>query len=139
MPLQKLRQKIRSHTIAESVILPACCQIANIMFAKEYEKEIFKIPKSGNSISQCIQDMSHDSKSQVIANIKETDFSAIQLDESIDITGKPQLPAFSMLVCNGDITEQFLFCKPFPETTNSQDILDAIDIYFTSQNLSWKS
>jgi hypothetical protein len=33
-------QKIKSHTIAEPVILPACCKIVNIMFGEEYEKEI---------------------------------------------------------------------------------------------------
>jgi hypothetical protein len=44
------------------------------MFATEYENKIFKIPKPGNTISQCIQDISHDAKSQMIANIKELIF-----------------------------------------------------------------
>jgi hypothetical protein len=82
--------------------------------------------------------MSLDVESQVIANIKEADFFAIQLDESTDITGKAQLLAASRLVCNGDITEQFLFYKPFPETTTGQDILDVVASYFSSQHLSWK-
>jgi hypothetical protein len=38
------KKKMKSHTIAESVILPACCKILNIMFGEEYEKEILKIP-----------------------------------------------------------------------------------------------
>jgi hypothetical protein len=114
-------------------------QIVNIMLGNEYEKDIFKIPTSGNTISQCIHDMSQYAVSQVIANIKEADFFPIQLDKSTDITGKAKLLAFSMFVCNGDITEQFLFCKPFAETTKGQDILDVVDIYFSSQNLSWKS
>jgi hypothetical protein len=48
---------IKSHTIAESVILPACCKIANIMFGEEYEKEILKIPMSDNTISRRIKVM----------------------------------------------------------------------------------
>jgi hypothetical protein len=36
------QKKIKSHTIAEPVILPACCKIVNIMFGEEYE--ILKIP-----------------------------------------------------------------------------------------------
>lgn len=32
-------KKIKSHTIAESVILPACCKFINIMFGENYEKE----------------------------------------------------------------------------------------------------
>jgi hypothetical protein len=40
--------------------------------------------------------MSQDVESQVIANIKEVDLFAIQLDESTDITGKAQLIVFRM-------------------------------------------
>jgi hypothetical protein len=39
----KKKKKITSHTIAELVILPACCKIVNNMFGEEYEKEILKI------------------------------------------------------------------------------------------------
>jgi hypothetical protein len=67
-------KKKKSHSIAESAILPACCQILSIMFGKEYEKEILKIRMSDNTISPCIQDMSEDVESQVTANIKEADF-----------------------------------------------------------------
>jgi hypothetical protein len=74
----------------------------------------------------------------VIANIKEASFFAIQLDESTDITGKAQLLAFSRYVCNEDIIEKFLFCKPLPETTEGQDNLVAVDSHF-SYDLSRKS
>jgi hypothetical protein len=37
------KKKIKSHIIAESVIYLPCCKIINIMFGKEYEKEILKI------------------------------------------------------------------------------------------------
>jgi hypothetical protein len=37
-------KKMKSHTIAQSVILPACCKIVNIMFRDEYKKDILKIP-----------------------------------------------------------------------------------------------
>ena len=109
-----IAKKMKSHTTAESVILPACCKIVNIMFGEKYEKEIQKIPLLDNTISCCIYDMSQDIESQVIASIKEAKSFAIQLDESTDITGKAQLLAFIRFVCNEDITEQFLFCKSLP-------------------------
>jgi hypothetical protein len=52
--------------------MPKFCQIINIMFGEEYKKEILK-SLSDNNISQCVQDMSLDTESQVIANIKEAD------------------------------------------------------------------
>jgi hypothetical protein len=64
----------KKNTIAQSVILPACCKIVNIMFGKKYEKEILKISMSENTINWHIQGMSQDTESQVIANIKEAEF-----------------------------------------------------------------
>jgi hypothetical protein len=61
------------------------------------------------------------------------------LDKSTDITGKAPLLVFSRFSSNGDITAQFLFCIPLPETAKGQDILDAVHSYFSSHNLSWKS
>jgi hypothetical protein len=61
------------------------------------------------------------------------------LDESTDINGKAQLLAFTWFVCNGDITEQFLFCKLLPETTKGHDILDVVDNYFSYHDFSQKS
>jgi ABC-type iron transport system FetAB ATPase subunit len=52
------------------------------MFGEEYENEVLKIPMSNDTIIQRIQDMSH-GESQVIANIKEADFVAIQLNELV--------------------------------------------------------
>jgi hypothetical protein len=74
----------------------------------------------------------------VIANVKEVYIFAIQLNESTNITGKAELLAFSKFVCNGDITEKFLFFKALPETTKGQNILDVVDSYFSSRDLSWK-
>jgi hypothetical protein len=78
------------------------------------KKEIFQIPTSDNVISRRIQDMSPDAESQVIANIKQAFFLAIQFDKP---TGKAQLLVFSRVICDGDITEQLFFCKPLAETT----------------------
>jgi hypothetical protein len=55
------------------------------------------------------------------------------------MTRKAQLLAFSGTVCSGDITEQFLFWKPLPETTKGQYILDVFDSYFSCHDLPWKS
>jgi hypothetical protein len=45
MPLPKSWQKkMKSQTISEPEIVPACCKIVNIVFGEGYEKEILKIP-----------------------------------------------------------------------------------------------
>jgi hypothetical protein len=100
---------------------------------KRFSKSVCQI-----TLLVSIYKMSQDVESQVLANV-EANFFAIQLDKSTDITGKAQLLAFNRSVCNGDIIEQFLFCKPLPETSKGQDILDVVNSYFNSHDLSWKS
>ena len=45
-------KEMKAHTIAESLILPACQAIVKTMFGDEAEKEIKKIPLSDNTISR---------------------------------------------------------------------------------------
>jgi hypothetical protein len=55
MSLTKLWQKMKSHTIAESVISPACCKIVNIVFGGACNKEVWKIPVPDNVIGRLIK------------------------------------------------------------------------------------
>ena len=49
--------KMKSHTIAKIVILPACQQIVRIVFREDAVSELNKISLSDNIISRRIQDM----------------------------------------------------------------------------------
>jgi hypothetical protein len=44
---------------------------------------------------------------------------------------------FSRFICNGDITEQFSFCRPLPQATKGQDFVD-VDSYLSFYDLLWK-
>ena len=85
---------MKSHTIAETVILPACREIVRIMFGEDAVSEVNKIPLSDNTISRRIQDMSGDIECNHKSKILKHNSFALQVDESTDISGKAQL-----LVC----------------------------------------
>jgi len=108
---------MKSHTTAESTILPACCEIVKIMFGEHFEKEVRKIPLSNNTVRRCIEDMSKYVESQVNEKLIAFELFALQLDESTDITGKPQVTIFVKFICDNELIEQFLFCKDLPEST----------------------
>jgi hypothetical protein len=65
-----IAKKMKSHTIAESTILPACCEIVKIMFGEDFENEVKKIPLSNNTVRRRIEDMSKDVESQVNEKLK---------------------------------------------------------------------
>ena len=51
-------KKMKSHTIAETAILPACQEMVRIMFGEGTVSEVNEIPLSDNTISRHIQEMS---------------------------------------------------------------------------------
>ena len=58
-------KQMKVHTIAESLILPACQAIVKTMYGAEAEKEINVIPLSDHTISRRITDMSDDIEANV--------------------------------------------------------------------------
>ena len=67
-----IASKMKSHVIAESVILPACQQIVRIMFGEETVSELSKIPLFDNTISRRIHDMSENIECNTKSKILKT-------------------------------------------------------------------
>lgn len=105
----------KSHTVAETLILPAYKTIVNEMLGSEAAKEIAKVPLSDNTISKRIDDGSADIESVVLEKIRISKKFTLQLDESTDISGHAQLLANVRFVDGDAIRENFLFCKALPE------------------------
>ncbi|VVC31743.1 Hypothetical protein CINCED_3A018147 [Cinara cedri] len=53
-------KQMEPHTMAEKLILPACCETVKVLFGQETEKEILKIPISDNTISRRTEHKSED-------------------------------------------------------------------------------
>ena len=79
--------KMKSHYLAETVILPECQQIVRIMFGEDAVSELNKISFSDNTISRRIQDMSENIECNIKSKILKDQLFALQVDESTDITG----------------------------------------------------
>ncbi len=132
-------KEMKAHTIAESLILPACQAIVKAMFGDEAQKEVAKIPLSNNTISRRISDMSIDIEMNVIDKLKEAKLFSLQVDESTDISGKAQLLGFVRFRDDQKIVENFLCCKELMETTKGKDVFDTVSSYLESKSLSWSS
>jgi hypothetical protein len=93
---------MKSHTIAESLIIPACKIIVRTMTGKEAESETDEVPVSDNTLSRRVGDMAHDVEDVLSEILKNTNF-ALQVDESTDMTNKAQLLAFVRSENEGEI------------------------------------
>lgn len=72
---------------------------------------------SNNTISRRMKEMSEDLEVHFVDKLNLVDMFALQIDESIDISGKPQVVTFVRFIDNQSIIEQFLFLRDLPETT----------------------
>ena len=129
-------KKMKSHTIAESLIMPACIIIVRTMLGEEAESELSKVPVSDNTISRRVDDLSNNI-SGILSKILQNNNFALQVDESTDITGKAQLLAFVRFENEGEIMENYFCCKELPETTKGYDVFNILSSYMESCNLSW--
>ena len=122
--LEIVGSKMKSRTIAESVILPACQQIVRIMFGEEAESELSKIPLSDNTTSRRIHGMSENIECNIKSKILKHKLLALQIDESTDITGKAQLLVFIRFIDDKSIVEDFL-----AEKNCQKQLKDKIRVY----------
>lgn len=130
-------KKMKSHTIAESLIMPACKIIVRTMLGEEAESELSKVPVSDNTISRRVDDLSNNI-SGILSEILQNNNFALQVDESTDITGKAQLLAFVRFENDCEIMENYFCCKEMPETTKGHDVFNILSSYLESCGLSWK-
>ena len=136
---EMIAQQTRSHTLAESIILLACRKIVKRILGDKAEQEIRKTPLSNNTIQKRIVDLSANIEETVQTKLQSTVEFALQVDESTDISGKPQLLTFIRFVDGNQIINQFLCCKEMSLTTRDQDVFDILSAYFEKWNLSWNS
>ena len=84
-----------------------------------------------------IVDMSYDVLEQIVSQVNASRFYAIQLDESTDIAGLPQLSVFIRYIDNGEIVEELLFCKTLQLQIKGEDIFKIVDGSYVDKSISW--
>ena len=63
----------------------------------------------------------------------------LNLDESTDIAGFPQLSEFIRNIYNGEVSENLLFCKALPLHTKGEDIFKCLDAFFNEHLIPWEN
>lgn len=132
-----IAKQAKPHTIGENLILPAAKEIVKCMFGEKMARELDVIPMSNNTVSRRIADMSENLKTHQIKRILESDYFAIQLDESTDITNLAQLLTYVRYVHSKKFYEEFLFCRTLSIRTTGEDIFHMVDSFVKENQLDW--
>ncbi|KAL4153167.1 hypothetical protein QTP88_001000 [Uroleucon formosanum] len=134
---EKIAKQLKPHIIAESLILPACSEIVQIMFGDDAKKEIMN-PHSDDTIKNRIIHMSDDIEKTVTNKLTTNKlYFALQIDESTDISGIAHVLGFVHFIDENKIVNQFLCCKQLTERTTGQNVFDSISSYLDKFNITW--
>ena len=80
----------KSHTIAETLIMPAAIDMCREMFGEAMASKLKTIPISNDTIQRCITLAAGDVGEQLISRLQDCKKFAIQLYESTDVSGQAQ-------------------------------------------------
>lgn len=118
----RIAQTAKTHTIGESLILPAAKDIVSSILGPTAADKLNVISLSDDTVSRRINEMAAQVKQTLIENIKQSKYFAIQFDESTDVTNFAQLMAYIRFERESVIEEEFLFCEPLPHHTTADEI-----------------
>ena len=117
--------------------MPAMKDVAKIMIGERENNKLDSVSRSALTAKRRILDMSHDILEQIVSQVNTSPFYAIQLNESTDIAGLPQLSLFIRYISNGEVLEELLFCKALQLHTRGEDTFKIIDGIFNDNSTSW--
>ena len=107
----------KSHTIGETLVLPAVSEVLRTVLHKPPEQVIKSIDLSNNTVQRRVDEMSDNIEEQLCMILKTTEFS-LQLDQSTLPDKKSLLLTYVRFVKDENLMEEFLFAK---KTGNTYD------------------
>jgi len=126
------------HTIGEKLILPAAKDIVSLLFDEKTASKLDCVPLSNNTVHRRVHEMADSVKHSLIKNVKESQYFALQFDETTDITNFAQLLVYIRFNSDIDFNEEFLFCESLPSRTTANEIFQKIDGFMAENDIPWK-
>lgn len=133
----RIAKEGKPHTIGETLLLPVAKDMVEAVLGEKAAKEIEKIPLSNDTVKRRIVEMSSSIEEQLLLQLRECNYFALQVDESTDITNMAQLLVFIRFDYQSEVKEEFLFCKPLESNTKAEDIFNVINEYIIKARISW--
>ena len=81
----------KPHTIAKELIKPCCIDIVGTILSESAAQNIKSIPLSNNTVKRRIDVMAVECKNQLIQEVCNTPYFALQLDESTTVASEALL------------------------------------------------
>lgn len=87
--------------------------MVGVMCGEKAHKQLNLISISDTTVERRINEIADDISQKLFKNNREVPFYALHLDELTNIANLSSLLAYVQYVHNGELQEDFLFCKPW--------------------------
>lgn len=134
----RIAQEGKPHTIGETLILPSAKDIVLTMLGEKEAKQIDALSLSNNTVARRISDMAADVKEKLLNKIRTSNYFAIQIDETTDITNMAQLICYVRYEDGNTVGEDMLFCQTLPSHTTADEIFGKLDGFIRENGMSWE-
>ena len=130
----------KPHTIAEELIKPCCIDIVGTMFSDSAAQKIKSIPLSNDTVKRRIDVMAVDCENQLIQEVRNSPYFAIQLDESTTVASEALLLVFVRYLNTNDnsLRSDLLHYVNLSTTTRGEDIFGQILDFFHHHELDFQ-
>ena len=99
----------KSHNIGESLVKPCILVAAELVLGKDKANMLSQIALSNDTVKERIDKLSQNIKDQLLDQIKESPFFAIQCDETTGIGSCSQILLYARFLSINTIKEEMLF------------------------------
>uniref|UniRef100_A0A671YYZ8 Uncharacterized protein n=1 Tax=Sparus aurata TaxID=8175 RepID=A0A671YYZ8_SPAAU len=127
----------KPHSIGEILVKPAAKVMANILFGGKASDEINRIPLSNDTVQRRIKSMAESVEDQLVTRLRQSQFFALQLDESTDIGNEANLLCFVRYIYAGGVHDDFLFCRSLPTNTTGEAVFQSLNDFIMANNMDW--
>jgi hypothetical protein len=100
--------------------------------------QIKAIPCSDNTVQEETVEMVADVADQIVEKIVLAKQSALQLDESTDISNDAEVVAFVRVPDKVEIVKHVLFCKSLKGNETGRTVFEVIKDFFNEQKIKWQ-
>ena len=120
-------QNMKSHTIAESLVLPAAKTLVRNLIGDEVAAKLDNVSLSNDTVKRRIQEMSGDIADQVMVGVKDSKFGfAIQLDESTDVAKYSQLLVYVRFIQNYTVKTELMLNQELAASTKGKNVFNVL-------------
>ncbi|CAK6440924.1 unnamed protein product [Pipistrellus nathusii] len=127
-------------SIAEELIKPYLVEMCSEVWGSSAGDKMKTIPLSNNMIGHRIDELSADVEEQLIQKVRDSQWFALQIDESSEISNTTLLLCYIRFIDNdcSDIKEELLCCIEMPSKITGVELFELINKYIQSKSLDWK-